>query len=381
MAIWQPIWQPMWQPVWADPWGETAFDITSLFAAGEQGAWYDPSDLSTLYAQRTGTLTTQSTVGSVVGTMLDKSGRNNHAAAPSDAARPLLGREPEGGVRNRLISTDALATQSRTVTAVAHTLSFTGTGTVTLSGASTAGPLVGTGASDRVSLTFTPSDASLTLTVSGTVTLAQLEIGSTAKVYQKVGASSLDVTEAGKRDLYYLKFDGSDDGLRSGKADSPWPTFSAAAAFSAVPQSDKVIFATGRNDNSTTSAYAPIKIAFGTSGDSLNLFIRNDTNSFTINNNDGVIATGKNETVVSVDETGVVSRKVSGTALGGFSYMQIGTLKSDFLTVGYWSRGTTIGQYLDGNIFAVIGSDGAWEAKEKKMVEKYLAQKSGVDLT
>lgn len=48
-----------------------------------------------------------------------------------------------------------------------------------MSGASTAGPLIGTGTGEanRVSLTFTPTAGSLTLTVSGAVTNAQLEIG------------------------------------------------------------------------------------------------------------------------------------------------------------------------------------------------------------
>jgi hypothetical protein len=80
---------------------------------------------------------------------------------------------------NLLLNSGTLSTQSVTVTAVAHTLSFTGTGTITLTGTSTAGPLVGTGTgeSNRVSLTFTPTAGSLTLTVSGTITHAQLEIG------------------------------------------------------------------------------------------------------------------------------------------------------------------------------------------------------------
>jgi hypothetical protein len=80
---------------------------------------------------------------------------------------------------NLLLNSGTLSTQSVTVTAVAHTLSFTGTGTITLSGTSTAGPLVGTGTGEvnRVSLTFTPTAGSLTLTVSGTVTNAQLEAG------------------------------------------------------------------------------------------------------------------------------------------------------------------------------------------------------------
>lgn len=134
----------------------------------------------------------------------------NHAVAPTDAARPTYGIEPKTGRRNLLLATDVMATQSLTVTAVAHTLSFTGTGTVTLTGASTAGPLVGTGANNRVSLTFTPSAASLTLTVSGSVTLAQLELGSTATAYQRVG-TAFDVTEAGVSTVHYVQYDGTDD--------------------------------------------------------------------------------------------------------------------------------------------------------------------------
>jgi hypothetical protein len=105
-----------------------------------------------------------------------------------------------------------MATQSLTVLAVQHTLSFQGTGTVTLSGVSTSGPLVGTGAADIVSLTFTPTAGSLTLTVTGTVQLAQLETGASRTAYQKVGLTS-DVTESGKRDCWGLLADGSDDSL------------------------------------------------------------------------------------------------------------------------------------------------------------------------
>jgi hypothetical protein len=81
---------------------------------------------------------------------------------------------------NLLLNNATLSTQSVTVTAVAHTLSFWGTGTITLTGTSTAGPLVGTGAANRVTLTFTPTAGSLTCTVSGTVSNAQLETGTVA---------------------------------------------------------------------------------------------------------------------------------------------------------------------------------------------------------
>lgn len=53
--------------------------------------WYDPSDLSTLFQERTGaSATTAASVGDPVGTVLDKSGNDYHATAPSDAARPTL---------------------------------------------------------------------------------------------------------------------------------------------------------------------------------------------------------------------------------------------------------------------------------------------------
>lgn len=82
---------------------------------------------------------------------------------------------------NSPVDGTGLLTQSVTVAATPYTLSFYGTGTITLSGTSTSGPLVGTGVyPNRVTLTFTPTAGSLTLTVSGSVRWAQLEAGSFA---------------------------------------------------------------------------------------------------------------------------------------------------------------------------------------------------------
>lgn len=94
--------------------------------------------------------------------------------------KPCFLIEPQ---RTNLVYPSATATtQTRAVTAVIHTLSFYGTGTVTLSGVFS-GSLVGTGANNRVSLTFTPTAGNLTLTVSGSITDWQLEAGSNATSY------------------------------------------------------------------------------------------------------------------------------------------------------------------------------------------------------
>jgi len=72
--------------------------IEALFAASEQGAWYDPSDLSTMFQDSAGT-TPVTAAGQPVGKILDKSGRNNHASQATAAKRPLLQND---GVNNYL---------------------------------------------------------------------------------------------------------------------------------------------------------------------------------------------------------------------------------------------------------------------------------------
>ena len=92
---------------------------------------------------------------------------------------------------NSLLNTDLLATQIVTVTAAVRTLSFYGTGSVTLSGAHVA-VVSGTGAyPTRTTYSFTPSAGALTLTVAGTVQFAQLELGAFATSYIPTTTTSL----------------------------------------------------------------------------------------------------------------------------------------------------------------------------------------------
>jgi len=67
--------------------GAVPFSIAELFASSEQGAWYGPSDLSTLFQDSAGT-TPVTTAGQPVGLMLDNSGNDNHATQATAAARP-----------------------------------------------------------------------------------------------------------------------------------------------------------------------------------------------------------------------------------------------------------------------------------------------------
>lgn len=63
--------------------------IKSLFANNEQGFFYDPNDLSTMFQDAAGTIPVTG-AGQPVGLIRDKSGRNNHAVQTTSASRPIL---------------------------------------------------------------------------------------------------------------------------------------------------------------------------------------------------------------------------------------------------------------------------------------------------
>ena len=67
--------------------GDNEFSPAGLFANGEQGVWFDPSDISTLFQDVAGTIPVTAD-GDPVGLIRDKSGNGNHAIQTVSAARP-----------------------------------------------------------------------------------------------------------------------------------------------------------------------------------------------------------------------------------------------------------------------------------------------------
>ena len=124
-----------------------------------------------------------------------------HAYQTTTTARPTL-----SGRYNILTATETLSTQSVTTVATNYTLSFSGTGTITLSGTATGTYSAGTH-------TITCKAGTLTCTVAGTVTKADLRVkrdGSSLPAYQSVtNANTYDTAGF----PLFLKRDKVDDDL------------------------------------------------------------------------------------------------------------------------------------------------------------------------
>jgi hypothetical protein len=67
---------------------DISFNPSNLFTNGQRGAFYDPSDLSTLFQDSSGN-TPVTSDGDPVGLMLDKSGNDNHAFQTDNSNRPI----------------------------------------------------------------------------------------------------------------------------------------------------------------------------------------------------------------------------------------------------------------------------------------------------
>lgn len=66
-----------------------AAQVAALYSQGEQGAWYEPADFTTLFQDSAGATPVTAT-GQPVGLMRDKSGRGNHASQATAINRPVL---------------------------------------------------------------------------------------------------------------------------------------------------------------------------------------------------------------------------------------------------------------------------------------------------
>lgn len=126
-SIARPVARSVSRSVLAGQGVDLGYLIRSMFSSGEQGFFYDPNDLSTMYQDAAGTVPVTA-VGQPVGLILDKSGRGNHARQTTSASRPILQKDAITGAYYLAFdgSDDFLVTSSINFTATDKISLFAG---------------------------------------------------------------------------------------------------------------------------------------------------------------------------------------------------------------------------------------------------------------
>ncbi len=126
-SIARPVARSVSRSVLAGQGVDLGYLIRSMFAGGEQGFFYDPNDLSTMWQDQAKLLPVTGE-GQPVWHILDKSGNNNHAFATSSATRPILRKNATTGAYYLAFdgSDDFLVTSSIDFTATDKVSLFAG---------------------------------------------------------------------------------------------------------------------------------------------------------------------------------------------------------------------------------------------------------------
>jgi hypothetical protein len=330
------------------------------------GSLYIPSP-ATCFTDSAGTIPCN--VDDPVGYLKDLIGTINATQATA-GFKPIL----RGKVKNWLVNTATLSTQAVAVavSGLTWTLSFTGTGTVTLSGGY-AGSLVGTGVSDRVSLTFTTTAATnVTYTVSGSVTEAQAELGSVMNAYVASGASS----KSSSYGPYWLDFDGVDDRLQL--ASVPFQMnedhFVSAVATNLSKTSTHRIFSIA-----STSSTSPriAELSFLASGAIQASWMDDTLTSGTLS--DTVDVTGLPVCFTAWKQTDAKSLRRNGNQIGAINTTALGASTVTNAGIGALMI-LNPNTFAAGPIHALSFGKSAISVTDIRKIEKYLAQKSGISL-
>ncbi len=171
--------QAPWHTPWASPVTALSAGLVLDFAAGAYGADGVQGTLPGLMGfSRASAASVIDGAGMLVGSPANTA-RLTHD--PLTLAR--LGLLLESARSNLFANSGAPVTQTVTVTAASHVLSFYGTGSITLSGAHVLEVTGSDAYPSRRQVAFTPAAGTLTLTLAGQIQAPQLEVGSIASSY------------------------------------------------------------------------------------------------------------------------------------------------------------------------------------------------------
>ncbi len=290
-----------------------------------------------------------------------------HATQGTAGNKPVLRQGPV----NLLLNSATLSTQSVAVAASPHTLSFTGTGTVTKSGTAT-GALVGTGATDRVTQTFTPTAGTLTLTVTGSVTSAQLQLGLAATTY--IPTTSAKASAGTGPSYWEFGGDGTPtDYLGLGSvpfqmSDDHWVV--VASSCTASGAINTIVDLAGSATGQRCAA-----LYYNSSRNLVAVWTDDTAVARTITHGSSL---GDSVNVATAIKIGNNKRlRVNGVQSGSVETSVMGTTTISLAAIG---RANWSSLYLNGNIYAVLCGKGTITDADLLLIEKLAANLAGVTL-
>lgn len=201
------------------------FSPLSLFSGGAPGAWYDPSDFTTLFQDSGGT-TPVTGVEQPVGRILDKSGNNNHAFQATGASRPVLKIDGNGNYYLKFDGVDdSLATNSISFTSTDKMSVFAGLRKLSDAAIAVVAEIGGGGAIGSFGLAAPLSVASnygsiLTGNVSGSPSTASLTATTFTAPLTNVVTLLLDISQPTRETESLMRVNGATPTLAYGGAAS-----------------------------------------------------------------------------------------------------------------------------------------------------------------
>jgi hypothetical protein len=392
-----------------------------LFGNGQQGVYYDPSDIITMFLDSAGT-TPVAPVGTVadqpVGRILDKSGRGIHATQPTSTARPLLSArvnlltktedfaDAVWALLNSLTKTpNSVLAPDGTLTACrlygpAINGALYGHGLITANACNSCWLKSNTGSNYTVllgpmPLTVTPAWQhfsatksvydymwKMTLSAAGTdvaIWHPQYEIAASATPYQRVNTAS-DYDAVGFP--HFLKFDGIDDSLSTGSINfTSTDKMSVFAGTLINTLSTQMLNEFGAGGGAESGSYY-VAVDAVTGGTGYNAVSHG---SALLAANQGAksspTAVGVRNVVTALfNISGDLSivRKNAAAGVNGIGDQGTGNFANKALNIGARNNGASL--FFNGHIYSLIVRGAQSTDAEITSTEKFIAGKTGVTL-
>lgn len=356
--------------------------IQKLFANGEQGFFYDPSDMGTMYQDAAGTVPVTA-VGQPVGLILDKSGGliiGSNIAAISSASKTVDGTQTDYLINNAtyankwyVVEFDVLSVASQPYINIA--------GALTLYFDTSS---IGVGHSKLMILANSSGQIRISGSASSRYSIANITVKNISgnHAYQSTSASRPILRKNAETGANYLEFDGSDDFLRTSNID--FTGTNKMSLFAGLNRTGNAtigtVLETGTNYTTPTGGFAfqspqavgvnSVNLMASSGGASVYTAGSYAPNVFTYA---GFIDLSK---TTAKDQ---VKFRVNGVYEGASRSNLAGNGNFGNVPV-YIGRRSGTSQPFNGHIYGLIGTGKLASENETLVIEKELAKRTGVTL-